>query len=121
MSLCDFEDRTKVYLGYGNVISLIPMSDLRTGSRMDMTDATEVRVCIGGVVRSSLVDPDLVWWSEEGVEGEPGHGWLIHFRPGLFVGLGSGEQEASVVVFNTDFPAGVVLTNSFPLLVEGVC
>jgi len=115
MSLCDLETRTTVYVGYGNTISVAPISNVRTGEVIDMTAATHVIVCIGGVTASSTDDPSYIWWDQ--VDDE----WQIHFKPGMFTGLSTGEQEAAIIVFSGTYPHGLVLTNSFPLLIEGMC
>jgi hypothetical protein len=116
MSLCDFEDRLTVYAGYSNTASVIPLANAKTGERLDLTDATEVRVCIGGVEASSEDDPAYVWWDQN--EDDE---WVIHFQPGMFTAVPTGEQSASIIVFSGEYVAGLVLTNAFPLTIEAMC
>jgi hypothetical protein len=118
MALCDFDDRVRVYVGYGNRVTVVPYSDIRTNLRTDMTEATEVRVCIGAVTASSSDDPPYVWWEQDTDDDSL---WRIHFKPGLFTGVPTGEQDAAIIVFSDTYPDGLVLTNSFPLLIESAC
>jgi len=115
MSLCDFEDRVSVYIGYGNTISIVPIANTKTGEIIDMTAATHVNVCIGTAVASSTDVPSYIWWDE--VDDE----WQIHFKPGMFSGLPTGEQNATIVVFSNTYPNGLVITSDFPLTIQGVC
>ena len=115
MSLCDLEERVSVYVGYGNTISIVPIANTRTGEIIDMTAATHVNVCVGSLVASSTDSPSYIWWDE--VDDE----WQIHFKPGMFDGIPTGEQNATIVVFSNTYPNGLVITNEFPLTVYGVC
>jgi hypothetical protein len=118
MSLCDFEDRLRVYVGYGNTVTVVPYSDMRLRLLTDMTAASEVRVCIGAVTASSNDTPSYVWWEQDANNDDL---WRIHFKPGLFTDVPTGEQDAAIIVFSNTYPNGLVLTNSFPLLIESVC
>lgn len=118
MSLCDFEDRLRVFVGFGNTVTIIPYSDMRAGTKTDMLAATEVRVCVGGVTASSTDNPSYIWWD---VDPDDEELWYIHFKPGMFPGVGTGEQDAAIIIFSNTYPNGLVLTNSFPLLIEQAC
>ena len=115
MSLCDFDGRVVVYAGYGNVVSVVPIANVRTGDKIDMTAADRVTVCIGGVVGDSDDVPSYVWWEE--IDGE----WVIHFKPGMFTAVPTGEQTAAIVIYSNTYPNGVVLTHTFPLVIESIC
>jgi len=116
MTLCDFDERSVVYNGYGNIISVVPIANTYTNELIDMTAATHVIVCVGGVTASSLDSPSYIWWDQNDDDE-----WVIHFKPGMFGSIPTGEQEAAIIVFSSLYPHGLVLTHSFPLLVEGIC
>jgi hypothetical protein len=116
MALCDFDTRTTVYKGYGNVLSVLPLANVRTNEHLDMTLATEVHVCVGGVTASSTDVPAYVSW-EFTADDE----WLIHFQPGMFAAVPTGEQDASIIVFGAGYANGLVLTNEYPLNIVEVC
>jgi hypothetical protein len=115
MALCDFDTRVTIYKGYGNPISIVPYSDIRNDTAIDMTGVTKVRVCVGGVTAESDDVPAYVWW-----DGAVGN-WVIHFKPGLFPLVPTGEQDAMISVFSPDYPNGLVLTHTFPLNILEIC
>lgn len=116
MSLCDFDERATVYAGYGNTVSIIPIANTATGEKIDMSAVSHVIVCVGGVTASSLDDPAYISW-DQNADAD----WVIHFQPGMFTAVPTGEQEAAIIVFSGAYPHGLVLTNSFPLTIETIC
>jgi hypothetical protein len=116
MSLCDFSERVVVYKGYGNTISVIPIANIKTNEKIDMTAATEAIVCIGSTTASSTDDPSYIWWDQDDDEE-----WVIHFKPGMFTGVPVGEQDASIIVFGGEYTHGLVLTSSYPLDIKEIC
>jgi hypothetical protein len=116
MSLCDFNDRLTIYIGHGNVVSVVPIANAKTGAKLDMEFADRVDVCVGGAIGKSNDNPAYVWWDQNDDDD-----WVIHFKPGMFTDIPSGEQYAAIIVYSDTYPNGLVLTHTYPLNIVELC
>lgn len=107
--------RLTVWAGFGNILSLEPKADVDAGEALDMSGATKVQVCLAGGVYDSDEHSDKLYWEDDGGT------WVIHMKLGLLPDLEPGDTDMVVVVFDGDYPNGVVLPPPLPLTVEGVC
>lgn len=107
----------KVYLGYGNITVLRPYADIATSSLLDMSGVTKVAVCVGSVESDSDAQPTEIAWAQD-ANGD----WLINLKLGLVNNVVAGdEQTVRVVVYDGDYPNGLVLTDSLCVDVVGPC
>lgn len=111
-----FDTPPPVYIGYGNVITVLPYADIEAGERLDMTDTDKVEVCVGGVSADSDGEPDAISW-----EDDPDDGWVIRFKLGLISGIEEGEAKLRIVVYDPDYPNGLVLTHDLCVEIIGDC
>jgi hypothetical protein len=116
MSLCDFTTPVTVYVGRGNTVTVQPLINVLTNEPLNMLAVTSIRVCIGGAVGSSTDDPSYVTWDQNDDDE-----WLIHFQPGMFTNIPTGEHMASITVYSGDYPDGLVLTHTYPLNIIEIC
>lgn len=107
---------TPVFIGHGNVITLLPYADIVTDERLDMSGATKVSVCIGSVTADSDSEPDAISWEED-----PDDGWVIKLQLGLLPGLEEGEATLRVVAYDGEYTNGLVLTHDMTVEVIGSC
>lgn len=120
-----FKVVNRVYLGHDNSIVLIPYADVVAGELYDMTDVTKVTVSAdlvsstttGDDVSASSDDvPQTISWAVQ----SDGVTWHISISLGLFPGIAAGEYKLRVVLFEADYPNGLVLTDDLLVTVVGV-
>lgn len=117
MSLCPTID---VFMGYGNVTTLVPYADVVESLLLDMSGATRVEVCVGSVTTDSDTLPNAIWWEQEDAL-DPASRWLIKLKLGLVPAILEGSQLLRVVVYDNEYTNGVVLEHDAPLNVIGPC
>lgn len=115
MTCADYEVVTSVYKGHDNPVVIVPYSDIAERTLYDMTDVTEVTVsadlttsaATGDDIEASSTDiPLTIWWAAAT------EGWQIYMKVGMFVGITAGSYKLRVVIYEPDFPNGLVLTDS---------
>lgn len=107
----------KVFVGHGNITALEPYADVVAGEKLDMSGVTKVEVCVGSVTSDSDAEPTAIIWTQDPDTGD----WEINLRLGLLPGIVVGEQDVRVVVFDADYPNGLVLTHDLCVDVIGPC
>lgn len=108
---------TEVFIGHGNITALEPYADLATEEKLDMSGVTKVEVCVGAVTSDSDLQPTVIMWEQDATTGD----WVINLKLGLVTDIVAGEQDVRVVVFDADYPNGLVLTHDFCVEVIGPC
>lgn len=119
MSICELTTRELVFIGFDNELTLIPLTNESTGARMDMSGVTQVDICVGGIEASSTTSPTQIMWEQQTIEGVLT--WVIVLRAGLVSGVVPGEQELRVIVYDGDYPDGLVVTHDFPIEAVADC
>lgn len=111
-----------VYKGRANELVLVPYSNRVTEELLDMSGVFEVRVCIAGESFSSDDYSSEIHWEEVTPEDEDEESyWQITLRLGLLPEIPEGEQDVQVILFDTKYSDGFVLTNSLRVDVIGAC
>jgi len=122
MACEDYALVTKVYKGHDNPVIVVPYSDISERVFYDMTDVTSVDVSADltssvvtgdDISASSTDDPVTIWWANTS-----GSEWRIYIKVGMFVGIAAGSYKLRVVIFEPDFPNGIVIADD--LLVDVV-
>lgn len=119
MSICELSTREAVYIGSANEITLIPLTNRLTQAQMDLTGATEVRICVDGIEGSSDDATPPVSWEEQTIDGEDT--WVIIVQAGLLPGLTPGDYNMRVTVFDAEYTEGLVITNDLPITAYAAC
>jgi hypothetical protein len=112
---------SRVYKGHGNLMTLIPYADVRASDLLDMSGVTEVRVCVGSApIASSTAMPSVIAWEQSDPDDSDSH-WLLNLRLGMIPDIEPGEQNVRVVVYDADYPTGLVVTGCLNVLVVEEC
>lgn len=113
--------RTRVYEGHGNVTTLVPYEDVKSGALLDMSGVTEVQVCVGDApTASSTAHATAIVWEREDPSDTTSR-WVLRLKLGLLPDLVPGEQRVRIVAFDSLYPNGLVVTDSFTVDVVGPC
>lgn len=110
----------KVYTGYGNVTYIDVYKDITTEESLDLSGATNVKMCIGTETYDSTTHPTEIQWQAENA-GDPDERWVIEAKIGLLPGLPVGEQTVTLIVYDTEYTNGLVVDPELEIEVIEVC
>lgn len=110
----------KVFVGYGNVTYIEVYKDITTEESLDLSGATDIKLCIGLEVYESSSHSNEIQWRAEN-PGEPEEQWVVEAKIGLLPDLPTGTQNVALIVYDTEYTNGLVVDPDMTIEIVETC